>query len=94
MSVQTDVKSLRVSATGTALGFRTRIKAVFISSAATAGSLILRDGGGSGQIELQIDTPASAIDPLYILLPGEGILFGTDVHATLTNVTSATLIYG
>lgn len=94
MGVQTDVKSTRIAATGTALDFRTRIKAVYVSSAATAGSLTLRDGGASGATELVIDTPASATDPVYILLPGEGILFGTNVHATLTAATSATLFYG
>lgn len=94
MGVQTDVKSTRVTATGTALAFRTRIKGVYLVPTGTAGSIILRDGGGSGPTELQLDTPASASFPYYVELPGEGILFGTDVHATLSNLTSATLFYG
>lgn len=94
MGVQTDVKSTRVAATGTALGFRTRVKALHIMSGAAAGSVTLRDGGATGAVELVIDTPASAAVPIYMEFPGEGILFGTDVHATLAAATSVTLFYG
>jgi hypothetical protein len=74
---------------------RTRIKGVYYIPSATAGSIILRDGGGSGVIELEIATPAAAnAGQVYFLLPGEGILFETNVHGTLTNVTSVTVFYG
>jgi len=61
-----------------------------VVSSATAGSIILRDGGASGTIEFQMDVPASAagtgaVNTVYI--PDDGILFETDVHATLSNCT-------
>lgn len=93
MAMQTDVKSAYLAATGTAVASsRTRVKSVIIASTATAGSVILRDGGASGTSLLRIDTPAAAL-MMNVLLPGEGILFGTDVHGTLTNCT-ATVVYG
>jgi hypothetical protein len=93
MSMQTDVKSAYLAATGTAVAStRTRVRSVIIASTAVAGSVILRDGGASGTSLLQIDTPAAA-QMMNILLPGEGILFSRDVHGTLTNCT-ATVVYG
>lgn len=93
MTMQTDVKSAYLAATGTAVASsRTRVKSVIITSTITAGSIILRDGGASGVTLLRIDTPNVAM-MVNMLLPGEGILFGTDVHGTLTNCT-ATVVYG
>lgn len=91
--MQTNVKSTRLAATGTVRSVRTRIKGVYVMPSATAGSLTLRDGGAGGSVQMVIDTPASATEPLYLRLPGEGVLFETDVHATLSNVTSTTLFF-
>ena len=73
---------------------RCRVKAVYIVPSATAGSLILRDGGASSTIKITINTVASAIQPTYILIPGEGLVFQTAVYGTVSNLGSATLIYG
>ena len=91
--MQYDVKAARVGATGTAVNHRTRVKGYSIAHTASAGSIVLRDGGGSGATLLNIDTPAVA-GSMYLEIPGEGILFETDVHATLTNVTGLTVYYG
>ncbi len=53
---------------------------------------MLRDGGGAGTVKLTLDGLAVA-DVRYLELPEGGMVFATDVHATLTNVDSLTLIY-
>ncbi len=73
---------------------RCRVKAVYIVPTATAGSLVLRDGGSGGTIKATINTVASATQPTYMLLPGEGLLFQTAVYGTVSNLGSATIIYG
>lgn len=73
---------------------RCRVKAVYIVPTATAGSLILRDGGSSGTIKATINTVASATQPTYMLLPGEGLLFQTAVYGTVLNLGFATIFYG
>jgi len=73
---------------------RCRVKAVYIVPTATAGSLVLRDGGASGTIKATINTVASATQPTYMLLPGEGLLFQTAVFGTVTNLGSAIIFYG
>jgi hypothetical protein len=79
--------------TPTALA-RCRVKAVYIVPTATAGSLVLRDGGSGGAIKATLNTVASATQPTYILFPGEGLVFQTAVYGTVTNLGFATIFYG
>jgi len=99
--MQTDVlASVPITSSGqftdqtpTALA-RCRVKAVYIVPTATAGSLVLRDGGSGGAIKATLNTVASATQPTYILFPGEGLVFQTAVFGTVTNLGSATVFYG
>ena len=101
MSMQTDVQaSVPLTATGqftnqvpTALT-RARVKAVYMVPSATAGSVIFKDGGSGGATVMTLNTVASATQPTYLIFPGEGVLFSTNVHGTVANVTSVTIFYG
>jgi hypothetical protein len=73
---------------------RIRVKAIYIVPAAGAGSVVFRDGGASGSTKLTVNTLASSTSPTYMVLPGEGLLFQTDVHATVTTVASVMVFYG
>jgi hypothetical protein len=92
--MQTDVKSAHVEATGTIVSERTRIKGYQCLSGGTAGEVIFRDGGASGTIRLQFNLPTAAIAPFSTLIPGEGILFTTDVHITVPGTAKVTVFYG
>jgi hypothetical protein len=91
--MQTDVKSVTVTADGTAVAYRTRVKSLAITSTATAGSVVLKDGGASGTALLTLNTPAAA-DFHNILIPGQGVLFERDVYVDVTDVSSVTVFYG
>jgi hypothetical protein len=72
-----------------------RVKSIYINASSSAGSVTLLDGGSSGTSKIVLDTPASATDnPVYVNIPGEGVLFKTNVYATLANVTSITVFFG
>lgn len=73
---------------------RCRVKSIYIVPTATAGSLVLKDGGSGGTVKATINTVASATQPTYMLLPGEGLLFQTAVYGVVTNLGSATIFYG
>ena len=94
MTMQTDVKSSHVEATGTMVSGRTRIKGYQCLSGGTAGDIIFRDGGASGTIRLQFNIPANTNNPFSNLIPGEGILFYTDVHVTVPTNAKVTVFYG
>lgn len=86
------VKSKKLTATGEVHGDGATVLGIHIVQSATAGSVTLKDGGGSGTTKLDLDTPAVA-GSHYVPVPGGGIAHGTDVHATLTNVDSITVIF-
>jgi hypothetical protein len=73
-----------------------RIKAIYGTSGALAGTVVLYDGSNSSGSPIgTISTPTAANQgTYYLLLPGEGIKVSTGVYAALTNVDSAMLIYG
>jgi len=82
-----DLKASRLTATGTVVGRRTRIRAIYNGN--TAGSIVVRDGGASGTTVLTLALAANQ----SFEFPGRGILFGTDSHATLTTVNDITFLY-
>ena len=101
MGMQTDVQASQVlTADGqftnqaSATIGRARIKAVYIVPSATAGSIVFKDGGTSGTTVLTLNTVASATQPTYLILPGEGVLFSTNLYADVTSIGSVTIFYG
>lgn len=73
-----------------------RIKAIYGTSAAAAGTVVLYDGTSTSGAPIgTISTPTAAnAGTYYILMPGEGVRVNTGVFAVITNVDSAMLIYG
>jgi hypothetical protein len=91
--MQTDVKATHVEATGTIVSNRTRLKAYQCISGGTAGDVIYRDGGSGGTIRLQFNI-GTGTQPIALLIPGEGILFTTDIHVTIPASAKVTTFYG
>lgn len=80
---------------GAAIG-RCRIKAIYGTSGAAAGTVVLYDGtSASDPCLMTVSTPTAANQGTYwILMPGEGVLAKNGVYAALTNVDSVMVIYG
>ena len=90
--MQTDVKAAYVTSSGAnAYAGPARVKAINV--AATGACVVeLTDGSSSGTSRFKASTTAGTT---YMLLPGEGVQFTTSVWVnSLTNATSATIIYG
>lgn len=73
---------------------RCRIKSIYVVPTGTAGSLVIKDGGSSGAVVATINTVASATQPTYLLMPGEGLLVQTSPYGAVTSLGSATIFYG
>jgi len=71
-----------------------RVKAIYIVPGASAGSVVLTDGGASGSTRMTVNTVGSVTQPTYLLMPGEGVRFSTNVYATVTGIGSVTIFYG
>ena len=93
MTMQFDVKSAHAEATGTLVSGRNRLKGYQCLSGGTAGDVIIRDGGASGTIRLQFNISANLV-AFGLPIPGEGILYYTDMHVTLPATAKITVFYG
>jgi len=85
-------KSATVTSSAQAVAAGAKVVGVQFRGTATAGSVVLKDGGASGTVKLTVYSPASAAWAGFVSL-GSGIDFGTDVYAVLTNVDGCTVIY-
>ena len=92
MAMQTDVKAKSLTESASVVGARARVKGIVITPGANAGSIALKDGGSGGTTLFTISTTANG-ETFNVIIPGEGVLFETDVYATLSNAT-ATVFYG
>lgn len=93
MTMQYDVKAAHTDTTGTIVNERTRLKGYQCISGGTAGDIIFRDGSASGTIRLQFNI-STGTQPIGMTIPGEGILFNTNIHVTLPATAKATVFYG
>lgn len=94
MAMQTDVSAASVSTSSTAIAYRTRVRGVLVSPGSANGSVVLLDGGSGGTTLLNIPTVANG-EPFNVIIPANGILFETDVYATLSGTgTAAVVFYG
>ena len=93
MTMQTDVLSAHTEATGTMVSARTRLRGYQCISGGTAGDIIFRDGGASGTIRLRFNI-GTGTQPIGLPIPGQGILFTTDIHVTLPATAKVTIFYG
>ncbi len=85
--------SASVTATGDVTAGPAQVLAVQVRATATAGTVVLKDGGAGGTTKLTVYTPASVAALVTLPVPGGGILFASKVHATLTNADGLTVVY-
>ena len=87
--MQTDVKAKSLSATGLVYEGRTRVKGLIIAASSSAGNVTLADGGVN---VFAVQSVANG-ESFNALIPGEGVVFSTNVSVTLLNAT-VTVFYG
>ena len=94
MTMQYDVKSAYLTATGQFVVGRCRLKNIVFLPNGTAGSIVIYDGtDNTGPVVWQTKT-LTGVQPFQLIVPGEGILASVGLYAVLTNVSSATVCYG
>ena len=93
MSDPQGLKSAHIEATGTAVTGAFYLKGYQCISGGTAGEIIFRDGGVSGNIIAQFNI-GTGTQPIGLTLPGAGLLFETDIHVTLPASAKVTVFYG
>jgi hypothetical protein len=81
-----------VTATGTLLGGRTRLKSFYVKTASSGSPAVVfkNSSGGSTLLSMVFHTS----DDNQITIPDHGIIFDDECHVTLTNVDSITGFFG
>lgn len=87
-----DIQAATVTANGVAVNKRARVKGLSYVTNGTAGSVTIKDGGSGGTTVLTLNTPA-VTNIFDLMIPDNGILCSTNVHVTVSNVTSVTVLY-
>jgi hypothetical protein len=90
--MQTDVKAISLAASGAITDTRTRVRGLVVEPGASAGSVIIKDGGSGGTTLFTINTLAGG-ETFNVLIPCEGVLCLTSAYATLSNA-KVTAFYG
>jgi len=93
MGMQSDAKSTTLSESGVVFGGPARIRGIYFVGGATAGTIEIKDGGASGATLLTLTTPASVESSNYLELSDSPFRCESSAYATLTDVTSVTVIY-
>ena len=96
--MQTDVKAAHLSAAGSFVAGRTRLRGIVISpKASTASTFEIRDGSSSAAVLFTMDI-ASVTTPVNfnITIPGEGILATTGLYLTTSvgTIVGIEVFYG
>ena len=92
MGMQTDVKAKSLAESGAVTDTRTRVRSLVIEPGASAGSVVLKDGGSGGTTLFTINTTAQG-ETFNVLIPEQGVLFEKSAYATLSNA-KVTVFYG
>lgn len=90
--MQTDVKAISLAASGAITDTRTRVRGLVVEPGASAGSVIIKDGGSGGTTLFTINTIAGG-ESFNVVIPAEGVLCLTSAYATLSNA-KVTVFYG
>ena len=86
-----DVKSNVATSSDTVVAYPARVRSIYYTANASAGSIVVKDGGSGGTTVISIATPVSGYGS--IVIPADGVLCSTIVHVTLTNIASTTVFY-
>ena len=90
---QTDVNSTHRASSGAVTTDRARLKSISYRGNGTAGYVRVRDGSVTGPILVELDVGTSDTFTIYVLIPGEGVLFPTSIYVQLSNVDAITAFW-
>lgn len=96
MTMQYDVKSAHTNANAALYAGRIRLKGVLmtVSGGSPTDHVKFYDDAttAAGTMRLELDTTHNNV--VYVLIPGEGILFNNGIYCDLGDASSVTIFYG
>ena len=93
MTMQTDVSSTYLAASGAVTSAPARLKSLVVRGDGTGGYIKFRDGSVSGTVLAQIDLGTADTQTFSVLLPGEGVRFTTSIYADISHAAALTTFW-
>jgi hypothetical protein len=94
--MQTDVQSAHTNVSAALYAGRTRLKAVLmtVSGGSPVDHVMFYDNAttGTGTVRVELDTTHASV--VYVLIPGEGVLFNNGIYCDIGDANSVTIFYG
>ena len=95
MTMQYDVKTAYLEASGVLVDSRSRLKQLVFLPSGNTGSIVIYDNASAGSGNVVWRTKVgTGVQPFQLIVPGEGILALNGLYVALTNITSITVCYG
>ena len=93
MGYPVDIKTTRLTATGTIFGGPARVLGFYYVNDQAAGSIVINDDT-TAVATFDVPTGATTAVVKTVLFPGTGLYCATSAKATLTTVDMVTFFYG
>lgn len=94
-SMQYDVKSAFTDADAAMVGYRVRLKGVFVSiSTPGANPITFYDNASAGSGAVLCKIPAAVAGQHTVVIPGEGILAENGIYCDTGDAAAVTIFYG
>jgi hypothetical protein len=93
MGAKVSTQVATATATGTLVAVPCTLHSIVMEGAATAGTVVVRDGGAGGAVKLTLATAAGAGAEVQLDVPAEGLVFATDAHVTISTTVRVTAFY-
>ena len=94
--MQTDVKSTNLTASGVVFAGRARLKAVLftVSGGTPTNHVKFYDNASAASGTVRVELDAAGGTSVYVLIPGEGVLFNNGIYCDIGDSHSMTAFYG
>lgn len=93
--MQYDVKSAYTATDAAMVGYRTRLKGIFVSiSTGGTDPVIFYDNASAASGSILCKIPADVAGEHTVLIPGEGILAENGIYCDTGSATAVTIFYG
>ena len=93
MGYPVDIKTTRLTATGTIFGGPARVLGFYYVNDQAAGSITILDNAASLAV-FDVPTGATTAVVKTVIFPGTGLYCATSAKVTLTNIDMVTFFYG
>lgn len=94
MAMQYDVKAEYLVADGALVGYRTRLKGLYVTVTSAGAALIVYDNASAASGTALLTISTDTVGTHNVIIPGEGILAENGLYLDINGAAAVTAFYG